>query len=219
MKRKIFAKSVFPLILAALMTFEMSTELYSQNKKKIKHQELRNNWSLGLNYGENGFGPFVGYYIAAGKSTDINFTLSFSGVTDSREVERYDVYGNSIVMDKVNRVFMIPLSIGIKKELFKGDIEGSFSPLLNLGISPTLVLTNPYSKSFFSAVPYTQTHFAIGGYAGMGVNFRQSETISMNVNINYYYIPLLGDGVQSLNYNTIKNVGGLQLAFGVNFLK
>ncbi|MEO8664427.1 MAG: hypothetical protein ABI462_02930 [Ignavibacteria bacterium] len=196
-----------------------SVNSFSQEKIKYTKKTPRNSWSLGLNYGENGFGPYVSMFAPIGKTTDLTFNLAFSGVSDEREIERFDVFGNSIIINKVNRVFQVPFSIGIRKELFKNDIEGSFTPIINFGISPTLVITNPYDRSFFNAIGYSKTHFAFGGYGGIGVSFSQSESMSMNVSFNYSYVPLIGDGVQSLNTNTITNVGGFQLAFGVNFLK
>lgn len=196
-----------------------SVNSYSQNKNKLIKYVPRNKWSVGLNYGENGFGPYVSMFAPLGKTTDLTFNLSFSGVSDEREIERFDIFGNSIIVNKVNRVFQLPLSIGIRKELFKDEIEGSFTPIINFGISPTLVLTNPYDKSFFNAIGSTKAHFALGGYGGIGVSFSQSKKMSMNVSFNYAYVPIIGKGVQSLNTNTITNVGGFQLAFGVNFLK
>ena len=209
------------MILICLILFCSSTLIYSQDTikyTKVKN-EKRNSWSLGLNYGENGFGPYAGLYSSLGRTTDLVFSISVSGVTDEREIERFDVFGNSVVVNKINRVFMIPLSAGIRKELFKDDIDGDFLPIFNIGVAPTLVLTNPYNESYFAAFGHTQTYFAFGGYAGFGVSFRQNKSMSMNVNFNYYYLPLIGDGVQSLQYNTIKDVGGLQLSLGVIFLK
>lgn len=208
------------MILICLILFCFSTLIYSQDTikyTKVKN-EKRNSWSLGLNYGENGFGPYAGLYSALGRTTDMVFSISISGVTDEREIERFDVFGNSVVVNKINRVFMIPLSAGIRKELFKDDIDGDFLPIFNIGVAPTLVLTNPYNESYFAAFGNTQTYFAFGGYAGFGVSFRQNKSMSMNVNFNYYYLPLIGDGVQSLQYNTINDVGGLQLSLGVIFL-
>jgi hypothetical protein len=209
------------MILICLILFCFSTLIYSQDTikyTKVKN-EKRNSWSLGLNYGENGFGPYAGLYSSLGRTTDMVFSISISGVTDEREIERFDVFGNSVVVNKINRVFMIPLSAGIRKELFKDDIDGDFLPIFNIGVAPTLVLTNPYNESYFAAFGNTQTYFAFGGYAGFGVSFRQNKSMSMNVNFNYYYLPLIGDGVQSLQYNTINDVGGLQLSLGVIFLK
>lgn len=209
------------MILICLILVFTSTLIYSQDTikyKKVK-KEKRNSWSLGLNYGENGFGPYAGLYSSLGRTTDLVFSISVSGVTDEREIERFDVFGNSVVVNKINRVFMIPLSAGIRKELFKDDIDGDFLPIFNIGVAPTLVLTNPYNESYFAAFGNTQTHFAFGGYAGFGVSFRQNKSMSMNVNFNYYYLPVVGDGVQSLQYSTINDVGGLQLSLGVIFLK
>ena len=209
------------MILICLILISSSTLIYSQDTikyKKVK-KEKRNSWSLGLNYGENGFGPYAGLYSSLGRTTDLVFSISVSGVTDEREIERFDVFGNSVVVNKINRVFMIPLSAGIRKELFKDDIDGDFLPIFNIGVAPTLVLTNPYNESYFAAFGNTQTHFAFGGYAGFGVSFRQNKSMSMNVNFNYYYLPVVGDGGQSLQYSTINDVGGLQLSLGVIFLK
>lgn len=220
MKNKNFA--LYAKVLAFVLCLSLITvnsQINAQIKTKLKTPEPRNRWSLGLGYGENGFGPFTSLFTPLGKSTDLTFNLSISGVTDSREIDRYDIYGNTVVVDKINRVYMIPLSIAIRKELFKNDIEGNFSPMVNFGITPTLVLTNPYSKSFFSALGDTKAHFAAGGFAGIGVSFKQSKNVSMNIMFNYYYLPIIGNGVQSLKNKTINNVGGLQLAFGVNFLK
>lgn len=210
------------VLLISLILIASSTLVYSQEKikyKKPKKVPTRNSWSLGLNYGENGFGPYVSLFSNLGKTTDMVFNLAFSGVTDQRETERYDYFGNSVVPYKVNRVFMVPLSIGIRKELFKDDLEGDFLPIFNIGISPTLVLTNPYERGYFNAIGYTQTHFAFGGYAGIGVSFSQSDNLSMNMNFNYFYAPLIGNTIQSVQYSTINNVGGFQLSMGVNFLK
>ncbi len=214
--RKILKKAIYIICLVLICSPSIS---FAQNKLKLITKEPRNTWSLGFSYGENGFGPFASLYKPLGRRTDLTFNLSFSGVSDSREIERYDIFGNSVVVDKINRVFMVPLSIGIRKEMFKDDIEGNFTPFINFGVTPTLVLTNPYDKSFFSAIKYTTSHFALGGYGGIGVSFIQSKNLSMNVGFNYFYLPVIGNGVQSLNYSTINNVGGFQLAFGVNFLK
>ena len=208
------------MILICLILTGSSTLIYSQDTikyKKVKN-EKRNSWSLGLNYGENGFGPYAGLYSSLGRTTDLVFSISVSGVTDEREIERFDVFGNSVVVNKINRVFMMPLSIGIRKELFKDDIDGDFLPIFNIGVAPTLVLTNPYNESYFAAFGNTKTYFAFGGFAGFGVSFSQNKSMSMNVNFNYYYLPVVGDGVQSLQYSTINDVGGLQLSLGVIFL-
>jgi len=212
-------KKSIPSIIICIVILCSTSLLSAQTQLKYTKKEPRNNWGIGFTYSESGVGISSSLFTPIGKSTDLFFNLLVSGVSDSRELERYDLFGNSIIPDKVNRIYMVPLSIGIKKELFKDDIEGDFSPVLNFGISPTLILTNPYNKGFFNAIGYTKAKFAFGGFGGIGVNFRQSKSMSLSVNINYYFIPILGGPVESIQNNQIKDVGGLQLAFGLNFLK
>ncbi|HMS63800.1 MAG TPA: hypothetical protein PKD83_00950 [Ignavibacteria bacterium] len=203
-----------------ILTFFSGLSL-SQQKIEYKKPvyESRNNWGLGFVYSENGFGISAGKYLTLSNSIDFNANILVSGVTDSREIERSDIYGNTVVLGKINRVFMAPLSIGLIMELFKGDLEGDFKPFLNLGVAPTLVMFNPYNKNFFSAIGYTSTKFAVGPYLGIGMSFQQSKSMALNVNISYYYLPLIDGGVESIENNSINNVGGVQLLFGLNFLK
>ena len=210
---------ILSLLLMFLIAISIPLQSYSQIKDKLYKKETRNNWGLGFVYSENGFGISSSLFAPVSKSTDFYLNIHFSGVSDSREIQRYDVYGNSVVMGKVNRVYMMPLSIGLIKELFKGDIEGNFRPVISFGAAPTLVLYNPYDRSFFNAIAYTKTKFAFGPYAGIGLNYKQSKSTSLNVNLSYYYLPIIGDGVESLENSVMKDVGGLQLSFGLNFMK
>ncbi len=209
-------KIYVPLIAIFLLTLILTSVSYSQIK--YTKPEPRNIWGFGFSYSERGFGPNASLYVPIGKTTDVFFNVLFSNVTDSRETERTDPFGNTFVINKINRVFMMPLSIGLRKELFTDDIEGEFVPIFNVGISPTLIFLNPYDRDFFSALGYTTTQFALGGFTGLGVSFRQSKNMSLNFNLSYYYISTLGDPVQSLNGSDINNVGGLQLGFAINFM-
>ena len=195
-----------------------SSAVFSQNKPVSK--EPRNNWSMGLSYSERGFGPSFSYYFPSGKSTDFFLNFSVSGVTDSREFERTDYYGNTIpVENKINRVYMSTLSFGLRKELFKDDIEGEFLPIFNIGVSPSMIFMNPYNQNFFSAIGSTTTSFGIGGFTGLGVSFRQSKDMSINFNLSYYYIKVVGNEVESIKDNPIDNIGGVQLGFAINFMR
>lgn len=209
-------KLLFSIILISSINSFLITD--SNSQIKYTKPDARNIWSIGFSYSERGFGPNVGFYLPTGKTTDVFFGLLFSNVTDAREIERTDLFGNTYVADKVNRVFMMPLSIGLRKELFTDDIEGEFSPIFNIGISPTLIMVNPYDRDFFSAIGYTTTKFGIGGFTGLGVSFRQSKDMSLNFNLSYYYISVLGEQIQSIEDSYISNVGGLQLGFAINFM-
>lgn len=178
----------------------------------------RTQWGFNAMYGEKGFGLAAEYYINTWKNTDIFAGLGFSGVTDDREFQEYDYFGNSYTPDKVNRIFIAPLSIGIRHALFQDDIDGSLKPMISAGVAPTLVLTNPYNTGFFPALGKFNAAFAFGPFAGVGMNFNQNKNVAFSFNINYYYLPVIGKEVMSLENRPINNVGGLQFAIGVNLL-
>jgi len=208
------------LVLSILFSFgaafasDSPLELNTSSKK-----ELRNNWGLSFNYTESGFGLSSSFFIPSWKDTDLFFNLLITGVTDEREIQRYDIYGNSVTVGKENRIFMIPLSIGLQKYMFKDDIEGNFKPLVSAGITPALVLTNPADKGYFEAFGYFKTGFAFGGFVGIGMEYEQTKNISFMFNARYYYLPVIGREINSLENTPIKDLGGLQLVFGVNFLR
>lgn len=194
-------------------------KILSQESSINFKTEPRNNWGLNFNYNESGFGVAGMYSFPVSKSTDIQANILVSGVSDPREFKDFDPFGNSWIMNKVNRVYMVPLSIGVQHYLFADDLEGNIKPLVTAGISPALIVTTPYDKSYFNAFSYAHASFAFGGFIGTGLEFRHNKNLGLSFNVKYYYLPVLGNEVKSITTNTIDDVGGLQLSFGVNFLK
>lgn len=210
------------LILSAF--FLKPVNSFSQTKEKTKYSrnnnnyDAYNNWGISILYSENGFGVAGMYYKNLSRTSDLFFRLSISGVTDNSEIEYFDIYGNSYVPDKLNRIFNIPASIGFQKYLFYDDIEGNFKPYVNAGVSPSLILMTPYSEGFFPAFKYANVSYSIGGFLGIGLQYFESQHVAMNFDLKYYYLPVLGREVMSLQNKPIKNVGGLQINFGISFL-
>jgi len=213
-------RQLFILLLLFTTGTAVASDYPDVNDDRSPKKEKRNNWGLSFNYTEKGFGLSSSYFLPVWDDTDLFINLLVSGVTDDRELELFDPYtGTSSTMGKVNRVFMIPLSIGIQKYMFKDDIEGSFKPLVSAGITPALVLTNPADRGFFNALGYFQPGFAFGGFLGIGMEYRQTKNISVNFHARYYYLPVIGKEINSLKDTPIKDLGGLQFVFGVNFLR
>lgn len=217
MLRSSLLVSVFMLFLAAVFPQNAAGQRLPE-KSSEPEKDSRNNWGIGLDYSEGGFGPHVSYYTKAGSNSDFLFMLSFAGYSDSKEIERVDLNGNTYIENKVNRIFTMPLSLGWRVEPFKAELEGNFNPVFSIGLSPALVFYNPYEQDFFNAIDDTKVKFAAGGFTGIGFSYRQSEGTAMNMNLNYYYLPIIGGGVYSIEDSEIKNVGGFQISFSVNFL-
>jgi hypothetical protein len=210
-------KFLILFIFLAKLTFATGLQINPKPEPLLK--ETRNNFGFGVIYSDKGYGLSGGYYKSLSRSSDLFINLSITGISDTREFEYFDYYGNSYIQDKINRVFMLPLNIGMQHYLFKDDIENEFKPLLSIGITPALVLTNPYDKSYFKAFGYFNSAFAFGGFAGVGMEYQQSRSIAFSMNFRYFYLPVVSGSVISIKDSPMKDLGGVQLVFGVNFLK
>ena len=177
-----------------------------------------NTWGADIMFGESGFG--LGTFYRRSFSTNVTgfVDVSFSEVKDPREIEYYDYYGNSFVIGKVNRIFMGPLNFGIQYRMFTGILTDNLRPYVAVGVGPTFILTNPYSKEFFSALKYMQVHYAAGGYVGIGANIGLSRSNLIGLNVRYYYSHLFNEGVESLIGNKKKDLGGIVLALTLGIM-
>lgn len=212
--------SILALVLLSLCftSVQASDTLKTKPVKKPKIvKETPSPWGISFAYSENGFGPSLNYYKSLNDNTQLITGIALMSVSDSREFEQYDYFGNKITQNKENRIFLIPLNIGIKKGIFSDDIEGSIKPVINFGISPSLVLTNPYSREYFNAFGYMQAAFAMGGYAGAGLEFKETQSVAFSFNVNYSYVTPIGKEVNSLFNKPITNLTGFQITFGVKF--
>jgi len=210
-------KYIIIILLAANMVFAVGNQINPKPENKTK--ESRNHLGLSVLYSDKGYGLSGGYYTPISNSSDLFLNFAISGVTDNREFEYYDYWGNVYVDGKINRVFMFPLNIGIQHYMFKDEIENDFKPLISFGVTPALVATTPYDRTYFKAFGYSHAAFAFGPFLGAGIEFEQSKNISFTLNLRYSYMPVLKGSVMSIKDSEMKDLGGISLNFGVNFLK
>lgn len=222
MKNKSFFVLTSLLFAFTIFSSNAFSQQYNESNSMLRNlndlNTTQNTWGFGVNYTEQGIGITSGLYFKLSRNTNFTANISIGGFSDAREFEDYDRYGNAVVRNKENRIFMIPASIGIQHFMFTDDLDGSFRPFVKAGVMPTLVLTNPYSRSYFDALGYMQPAFAVGPYAGVGLQFMQSQSMAFNFGISYSYLPVIGKEVNSMYNASIKDVGGLQFTFGMDFL-
>ena len=211
-------------ILISVFILSLSSSLMlSQEKPQIKlkpEKESVTNWSLNLMFSDNGFGLGGAKFFQMSKDVSLFTGLFFSGAKDNREFEQSDIFGNSIIPFKENRLFLIPvLNVGMHFRMFREDVTDNMRPYFNFGVSPTAIVYTPYDKSFFSSFKYAKAKYTVGGFAGVGVDYVTNKSSSLSFNIRYYYISLFGDGVRSLSINEKKQFGGVYFVFSYNFMK
>lgn len=73
-----------------------------------------NSWGADIMFGEGGFG--LGVFFRKNYSQNITGFIDFSisESKDEREIEYVDWWGNLFVLNKVNRVFLLPVNAGVQ---------------------------------------------------------------------------------------------------------
>jgi outer membrane protein W len=182
-------------------------------------KEYDNNWSINVVFSDNGFG--AGATIFKQFSPDVSSFagIFFSGAKDDREFDVIDFFGNTYTPYKVNRMFMIPLNIGLQFRLFREDVTDDLRPMINFGAAPTAIIYTPYDESFFSSFGKARAKYTVGAFAGIGLDYLTTKKSSLSLNVRYYYTQLFGQGIESLESKEKKYFGGLYFVFSYNFMK
>ncbi len=178
-----------------------------------------NTWGVDVIFGEGGFGLGTFYRRSLSQNITGFVDFSISETKDDREITYVDYFGNQYSPNKVNRAFLFPVNVGIQYRLFSESLVENLRPYLMFGIGPSVILTTPYDQEFFTAFGNAKTHFAIGGYVGMGTNIGVSKSSLIGLNVRYYYTHLLGDEIELMTNNYKKDFGqfSLMLTLGIMY--
>lgn len=126
-----------------------------------------------------------------------------------------------IVANKINRLFMFPVSAGVQYRLFSDGLQETFRPYVSVGLTATPILQTPYLKDgyyyeFFESFGHGTWHMRMGGVIGLGSVFGQPGKGSViGVNIRYYTIPYGEPGLESMAGLPITNFGAVFLSLSV----
>jgi len=208
-------KYLLTLILLVTAGFTSAQTIGEMAPEKQAEIFPRNAWGVDIMFGEGGVGLGTFYRKEIGNNFTFFSDFSFSETKDEKEVETYDYWGNPITYGKKNRVFLMPLNFGLQYRLFKEDISDNLRPYLNFGVGPSMVMTTPYEKEFFSSFGKAQLKYAAGGYIGLGANFGLDKSALIGFNLRYYIIHFFDKGVESLYDRYNKDLGGFYLTINI----
>lgn len=176
-------------------------------------------WGFNLLFSDNGVG--AGFFVqwALDKNTQIFTNLYISGARNTDEIDYLYPDGSYRVPGKINRLFMFPLSLGIRKILFEDELSENFKPFISAGLGPSFIMSTPYEREFFNSFGYANFYTRFNFFVDLGAFFAITSKSRSGVNIRYYYIPFGGDGLESIEGKPIYNFGGifLSLIFGIPF--
>ncbi len=197
--------------------FPSSMPLISNQLEQARNFKF---WGLNIIFSNNGYGLgfFFEQFFLNNLSAFVN--LYISGARNTDEFEYYDPWtGETFIPNKVNRLYLLPLTFGINYFIFDKKLYKDFSPYVSLGIGPAFIIALPYEREFFSSISYGKFYPRFSSFIGIGTNILTQGNSYFGVSARYYYIPFGGSGLESIRGLPIKNFGGffLGLNFGINF--
>ncbi len=176
-------------------------------------------WGIDLLFGEGGFGlgTFFRYNFTETLTGFADFSISES--KDEREFERFDIFGRPLpIFGKKNRVFLLPLNIGIHKRLFYDDLTDNLRPYVSVGVGPVMIVTTPAEEEFFSSFERAQAKYGMGGYVGLGANFGLSTSNLLGITFRYSLAHLFNEGVENFYGTFLKDIGSFYFAINLGIM-
>ena len=204
-----------------LIIFEPAQPLFQPKDAK----EIKNAFGADILFSGSGWGFGAFYHRKIFDNATVFGNFGVSGRRNTDEFEDAWLGPIPVVSNKVNRLFMIPMTAGIQYRLFAETLQESFRPFLAMGVSPTIILQTPYLRQeetgiryyeFFESFGHLQTYFRWGGMFALGSMFGDPTDGSViGVMMRYYTIPFGEGGLESVRGLPIENFGGVILTLSV----
>lgn len=196
------------------IVFEPALDIYSKSNEK---SEKANYIGPSMLFSDHGFGMGMYYSYAFTRDFAIDGQFFISGAHNSDEFEIWDWnYYDYRVPNKVNRIYMMPVTLGLKYRLFSNIIPDNLRPYLIAGGGMSVIMATPYRLEFFTAFGEAQTFIKPTLFAGLGLDVMSGRN-AINFNMKYYHIPFGAEGLESIKNKPITNFGGifLEISFGI----
>ena len=182
------------------------------------HTLYKNVAGIDILFSNSGVGVGLFYDRVLNQNYKLITEIYFSGIKNTDELEylfdysRYDY----IIPNKIRRLYILPLSIGVQRYINIGNISKSFRPYLAIVGTPTLIWEMPYQEDWFRDVKHSKSHYRMGGGVQIGADFGAINTSFMSLKMRYIYTPFGGDGLESIIGSPINNFGRfyLSISFG-----
>jgi hypothetical protein len=182
-----------------------------------------NAFGMDLMFSEGGFGLGAFYRRTVAEDLTVFTDFSISEAKDPQEFTYIDYFGQTQTPGKINRAFLLPLNFGVQYRLFEKVIFDNLRPYIAAAIGPSMVVTTPYDKEFFSAFGKAQARYTLGGYIGIGANFGLDKSSLVGLSVRYYIVHFFNQGIEILdptltNGRLENNLGGVFISLNIGMM-
>lgn len=192
------------------------------------HAVAYNSAGMSLLFSSSGWAAGGYYGVEIGSGVTLTVDLFITGRRNSDEFENALLNGTlPVVAEKVNRLFMIPLTLSIQYRLFRESLQETFRPFVTVGAVAGTILRTPYIDygnyseptrfyEFFESFGYSTTYVRPGAMIGFGAVFGPvGKGNQVGVNLKYYTVPFGGQGLESMRLSPITDFGGVIISMTI----
>ncbi|HIF83505.1 MAG TPA: hypothetical protein EYQ37_06610 [Candidatus Marinimicrobia bacterium] len=155
---------------------------------------------FGLDIGSSGSGMFImRNYVHASEKLALNGELRFYDIKAEDEIIVYDYYTGQYKSVGGKSLVMLPVFVGGNYYPFVGKIENNFSPFIAIkgGVVTAVDAEEPGTldsvgrvKTFIERWKYPDIQYSLGGFFGVGIDFKIVGQSSVMVMVGFEYLPL-----------------------------
>ncbi len=181
---------IFTVLFMVLIAFPVIAQDISESP--IERIERERNAVVFVNFSTEGAGLGLKMmYNAFNQDTQIGYSFSFNGVRGEDEFRFIDPFTGNIVTNRKFFTTVVPLTISVKRRLFRDKIAPNFRPFLEVDAGPVWGYSFKTTGGFFSGTKKGKGQVSLGTFAGFGVEFGRPDTqkFSLTLGFHYYRFP------------------------------
>lgn len=188
--------------------------------ENLQARSYREAWGLDVLFSNYGFGGGIFFRHEFANDLCAFAILDVTGIKNANEITLYDPYTGTYIQpeNKINNVYVAPLTFGVQYRIFSEVIAESFRPYINAGAGPAMIVAAPSALDFFGGFKHATVTFVPDLFVGLGANIGRDKRTVTGVNLRYYYIPVK-KGVESIQGAPLYDLGGffITLNWGLTF--
>ena len=147
-------------------------------------------YGFGLDIGSSGSGFFEWTDPAQFKKLSVNAELRFYDIKDPNESMVYDpYYGTTRTIGGISLI-MLPIFVGGNYYPFVDKIQNNFSPFIALRGGGLFTLNGAEEGPFKDRWNNVDVQFTLGGFSGIGVEFKMYGRTTISPMVGYEMLPL-----------------------------
>ena len=148
-------------------------------------------YGFGLDIGSSGSGFFLNGQIPhSSKKLSVNAELRFYDIKDPNESMVYDpYYGTTRTIGGISLI-MLPIFVGGNYYPFVDKIQNNFSPFIALRGGGLFTLNGAEEGPFKDRWNNVDVQFTLGGFSGIGVEFKMYGRTTISPMVGYEMLPL-----------------------------